>query len=530
MYTEILEVEINKVVPYPMILKMYKPKNLKGLEYTMKFAGLLEPLKGVRKGDMVQIFDGLSRLKVAIELGWEKITVELFDDLTEEQIQDQSVLRNYKTKRSMTEIINQAELILGILGSSQGKKRERIGDLTTEDQDFCLAGKDRFELACEIMGCDFSATTLRRLFYIKEFEESGDDEVKGLAILEKIEKEGLKVNTAFNMIDRYNKEKLEQGTNALTETLAYVKGKNFKLFNQSCDNLDDIPDNSIQCAIDSPPYFDQIIYPNGENMTNKDQHGLEKSVDEFIKREVDIRRKIYLKLKDTGSLFITIADTSRDGVSCLVIEKLILGMVNSGWFLIQKWIWKKENSKPNSIENRLLPSYEYILHFAKDSKKYYFRDFKNWKVGGSFHSVKGSHDAGKGKKMKNNTWTLTKPFERFKNFLDEQDVENVIKANGFIWAELKDIDPKFRHLAPYPSYIPLLPILMTTKPGDTVLDVFSGTATSSAVAIQLGRVAIGYDTDPESHKFAVKRLTMVEENLPTPEELSDFEDDYMVAA
>jgi DNA modification methylase len=82
-------------------------------------------------------------------------------------------------------------------------------------------------------------------------------------------------------------------------------------------------------------------------------------------------------------------------------------------------------------------------------------------------------------------------------------------------------------MAPYPSVIPLLPILLTTKIGDTVLDIYNGTSTTTAVALQLGRKVIGYDTDTVSHEFAEKRLRMVEENLPTNQEVLDFENEFI---
>ena len=40
----------------------------------------------------------------------------------------------------------------------------------------------------------------------------------------------------------------------------------------------------------------------------------------------------------------------------------------------------------------------------------------------------------------------------------------------------KKIDPKFDHAAPYDSKVCLLGILTTSKPGDIILDNFSGTA------------------------------------------------------
>ena len=125
---------------------------------------------------------------------------------------------------------------------------------------------------------------------------------------------------------------------------------------------------------------------------------------------------------------------------------------------------------------------------------------------------------------------MKKPIKRFKDFLDEQDVQGVIEGAAFNWADLRKIDPNFNHLAPFPAYLPILPILMTSKIGDTVLDIFSGTATTAEVALQLGRNAIGYDTDPVSIEFSKKRLDLVELNLPTDVEISEFENQYMAAA
>jgi DNA modification methylase len=71
---------------------------------------------------------------------------------------------------------------------------------------------------------------------------------------------------------------------------------------------------------------------------------------------------------------------------------------------------------------------------------------------------------------------------------------------------------------------------MTSKIGDTVLDIFTGTSTTAEVALQLGRNAIGYDTDPMSIEFSKKRLDLVEQNLPSIDEITDFENEYMTAA
>lgn len=527
MSKSIFKVGINLIEPDPSVMRVYLPKNLKGLKLTMKIAGQLEPIKVIQKGEKYNIFDGISRYLAAVELGWETIDIEIFG-YADDEIQDRFVLHNFRTKRSYKELCRQAEVILGILGLSQGKRRERIGDLSLGDEDFSLVGKDRFEIACEIIGADMSATTLRRLLEVKDFEEKGNPEEKGLKLMDKIESGEMKIHQAHLVLNNYRKVKNEEGSNALTETLRVVKGRNFQLFNQSCENLDDIPDESVNCVVISPPYYQLRTYPDGVRDTNEPQHGRELTVDEYINKEVTIYKEVYRKISPKGSLFINITDSYENGASCLVVEKLILEMCKNGWFLNQKIYWLKDDPKPHSdLAKRLIPTYEYILHFVKDPKQFYYRDFRIWKKGLSYEVERTVCEPGFGNNKKRYSWWLKKPLERFRNFLSEQHVNQIIHANGFNWNELKEIDPNFRHQAPFPSVIPLLPILMTTKIGDTVLDIFNGTSTTTAVALQLGRKVIGYDTDTESHLFAKKRLEMVEDNLPTKEEIVYFENEFL---
>jgi len=515
-------VDIQLVEPHSLVLKVYKEKNLYGLKLTMRLKGLLEPIKVVLRNGKFLITDGISRYFAALELGWETLPV-IVVDFTDEEIQEQFVFRNYHTKRSIEELTNHAEVILGVLGHSQGKMRKQIGELELGDDNYSLVGKDRFEIACDVLGTGISPSSLRRLVHIKEFVKNGNEEVKKLNLIGRLDQGEMKINQAFNVVENYKKFKKEQGTNELKETLKMVSGVNFKLYNQTCEDLRDLEDESIDCAVDSPPYFQQKDYQRADMIDN--QIGLEKTVDQYIERQVNIRLGLYPKLKESGSLFIVIADSYDKGVDCMVVEKFIIKMVESGWKFIQKWYWVKDNPKPQNHIKRLLPNYEYCLHFVKDIDAYRWRDFINWKDG-EFKLVKSSNERELSKKRKNHGWSLQKPIIRFRSFLSEQNVTRVLQANGFLWKELEEIDPEYRHQAPYPSVIPLLPMILTTTVGDTVLDIYNGTSTTTAVALQLGRKAIGYDIDTVNHQFAGKRLQMVEKNLPDQAEILALEAEF----
>lgn len=519
----VLEVELDKVKVHQTVSQLCLEKIILGLKLTMSMFGLLEPLRVVVRGDYYLIVDGVSRYMAALELGWETIKVIILD-LTDEEISNQHVIRNYRVKRSISELIHHAEIILGILGLSQGKKREKIGDLES-DEEITLEGKDRFEIACQILGSEVSGSTLRKLIAVNDFVKNGDEKVKNLGIIEKLDSGVIKPHQAFNAMNNYIEHTEQRGKNELTETLDVIRGGNYELFHKSCEDLSDVTDNSVQCVITSPPYFQQRDYTRGDIITN--QLGLEKTPEEYVERLVNIYKGVFDKLKDTGSLFIVIADSFDKGCDLMVVEKLIIKMVDSGWTFIQKWYWVKENQKPQNNIKRLLPNYEYVLHFVKDVKKYYWREFKHW-VDGEFSLKPSSKQRELGRPKDVQSWTLAKPIKRFKAFMDGQQIRNVIEANGFRWNELKEIDPNYRHQAPFPYYMAMLPILMTSKVGDTVLDIFNGTGTSTAVGLQLGRKVLGYDLDTDNIRFSHKRLEMVNQNLPDLQEVHKFEDEYMV--
>jgi DNA modification methylase len=420
----------------------------------------------------------------------------------------------------------QEELPLVVVSNSQG---EMVGKKCFSEIE--ISGLVLEDLSPVLQSRVESTEDLVMLLTIMSFEKDGGEEARNLKLVKTISDGKMTIERGFKLMESYRVAKKTQGQNSLTEALDHVShfGKGYAIFNKDSRSLKEIADKSVQSAVLSPPYgLSQRIYPTGVMIA--DQLGSESSSDGYVENSVtEYYAEIYRVLKDEGSLFINIADTYK-GVSCLVTHKLVIAMVEAGWHLVGDWTWKKTNPKPVGKIKRLQPTTERIFHFVKDPKNYYFREFTHWKQGELFGIQRGCNDAKSGDKKDKVKWSLKKPIKRFKDFLDEQDVQGVIEGAAFNWAELRKIDPNFNHLAPFPAYLPILPILMTSKIGDTVLDIFSGTATTAEVALQLGRNAIGYDTDPVSIEFSKKRLDLVELNLPTEAEISEFENQYMAAA
>ncbi len=77
-----------------------------------------------------------------------------------------------------------------------------------------------------------------------------------------------------------------------------------------------------------------------------------------------------------------------------------------------------------------------------------------------------------------------------------------------------------RHPAPYPVELVERLIRMFSFVNDTVLDPFSGTATTSVAASRWGRDSIAFEVEPTYHKLATERPRGVVQAEELPAEIS----------
>ena len=87
-----------------------------------------------------------------------------------------------------------------------------------------------------------------------------------------------------------------------------------------------------------------------------------------------------------------------------------------------------------------------------------------------------------------------------------------IGANGHLPSDIWDIVPedtwrKDSHCAVFPEELLRIPILATCPPSRVVLDPFSGTGSTSAAALKLGRKAKGIDLSKEYIDLSIKRVS-----------------------
>jgi DNA modification methylase len=283
-------------------------------------------------------------------------------------------------------------------------------------------------------------------------------------------------------------------------------------------------------AITSQAYWNMRTYPEGVSDLEI-PFGHEEDVDDFVKNGVLFYRGIKRVLKEDGSLFINIGEAFRNGVSSLSTHKLVIGMVEDGWHLVQTIKWRKTNTKPQGRIKRLRPVTEEIYHFVKNPTSFKFKELVFWSNSENITVTTGCNDETSGnKKSPIGKYSLKRPRFSLSDFIESQKVESIIEGTTFDWAKMRKIDPTFVHVAPAPDYLAIIPIMMTTDIGDTVLDIFCGSGTFLDTSITLGRNGVGYDTDPGSIEFSRKRLVRaIGEQIPT-EELNRIESQYFLKA
>jgi site-specific DNA-methyltransferase (adenine-specific) len=124
--------------------------------------------------------------------------------------------------------------------------------------------------------------------------------------------------------------------------------------------LRQLPPNSVDCVITSPPYF-QL-----RNYGIKGQFGAEANIDEWVDNLVRVVDELVRVLKPTGSMWLNLGDSysrhPRFGSSAKSLllgpERLLLALSARGWICRNKVVWSKPNPMPTSVRDRLTCSWE----------------------------------------------------------------------------------------------------------------------------------------------------------------------------
>lgn len=107
---------------------------------------------------------------------------------------------------------------------------------------------------------------------------------------------------------------------------------------------------------------------------------------------------------------------------------------------------------------------------------------------------------------KGGTYRSPLPMQKTLSMLTKEEMQNWLVTS---WTDIRGESTRGGHPAPYPEQLAERLIRMFSFAGDTVLDPFSGTGTTSVAALKAGRNSIGVEIEKKYFKMAERRLGAV---------------------
>jgi DNA modification methylase len=155
-----------------------------------------------------------------------------------------------------------------------------------------------------------------------------------------------------------------------------VLPRNTILIGDARRRLAELPPESVDCVITSPPYFAARDYGQ------RDQIGHEPDADGWVDELRLVLVGVARVLKPSGALWLNLGDGYArhpdEGAPTksllLAPERVALALNADGWTLRNKVIWSKTNPMPSSVRDRLTCTYEVVYFFTRSQRCYFDLD------------------------------------------------------------------------------------------------------------------------------------------------------------
>jgi len=256
--------------------------------------------------------------------------------------------------------------------------------------------------------------------------------------------------------------------------IQFIQGDTFDL-------IKNLPDNSVDLVITSPPYSDIVNY--GKDVSTK-------KPDDYCDWILPLFKEIYRVLKPSGSFILNINDKCEGGYRSTYIYDLISrNNKETKLKLYDTYIWHKRNGIPNGGTKRFRNTTEFIFHFCKDVKQLKFNMDRVLQEPKEITKKPVSFPGFRGERKERVMPDKVRPENIFRFSTAAASRDNLIK-----------------HPAPYHKELPLYYINLLTDKGDVVLDPFSGIGTTGIACKELNRDYIGYELNETYNNFAKKRI------------------------
>lgn len=252
--------------------------------------------------------------------------------------------------------------------------------------------------------------------------------------------------------------------------------------------LEELDAGIVDLAFADPPFNIGYEY---------DVYHDKKDADRYLEWTKQWMAAVCRVLKPTGTFWIAIGDEYAAEIK--VIAQKELGLTCRSWIV---WYY----TFGVNCTKKFSRSHAHLFHFVKDRKKFTFNN-KTIRVPSARQLVYGDSRAAPNGRLPDDTWILR-----------PQDVPNGFSADQDTWYYPR-VAGTFKERAGFhgcqmPEQLLGRIIRCASNPGDLVLDPFSGSGTTLAVANKLGRKWIGFELSESYARKALKRIKQTFEGQP----------------
>lgn len=247
------------------------------------------------------------------------------------------------------------------------------------------------------------------------------------------------------------------------------------------DVIKDIPNNSIDLTVTSPPYDNLRTYNGISPFT-------------FEKFQA-IAKQIYRVTKSGGAVVWIVADATINGSKTGTSYRQALFFKEIGFNLHDTMIWSKGSfSAVGSGAVRYYNTFEYMFVLTKGKIKTFnpIKDRPNKHAGEKLHGTVRNKDGST--RPASTIGNVISPFGQRFNVWDINPVHNNHKNRSKA------------HPAPFPIELAQDHIISWSNEGDTVLDPFMGSGTTGVACKNTNRNFIGIELDETYFKIAKERI------------------------
>ncbi len=269
-----------------------------------------------------------------------------------------------------------------------------------------------------------------------------------------------------------------------------------KIYNEDClVTLKNIPDNTIDLTVTSPPYDDLRTYNNHIS-------GLKTEFNGYSFDFENIAKELYRTTKKGGVVVWVVGDGTEKGSETATSFRQALYYKEIGFNIHDTMIYMKNNfSNPSS--NRYHQIFEYMFVFSKGKPKTFnsIKDRKN---------VYGGQVGSWGKNTSRQAdGTMV---ERKKKIIEEYGQRYNVwtfktSKNG------QEDEIAYQHPAIFPIQLVKDHIISWSNPGDLIFDPFMGSGTTAKAAVQTERDYLGSEISEEYYKICLKRLETIQKEV-----------------